>query len=312
MPVDAINAEIINAYNAAMEASGLAAATEPDVAQNRAFYHTMSTQVGGPEVAEVRDIEIDSHYGKIGARLYHPQPGTTLPGLVYYHGGGWVIGDLDTHDAYCRHLASAANIAIVSVDYRLAPEVAFPVPFEDCYAAKEWVAAHAAKLGIDPSCLAIGGDSAGGNLTAAVALATRDRGGARVVHQLLIYPCVLQNPETGSYDEYGEGHVLTADTMHWFWAMYFGGQDVKDNPYACPANADSLADLPPATVITAECDVLRDEGEAYAMRLARIGNDMQLKRFNGTFHGFSGMVGAVPQADEALAFTVQRLGEAFA
>lgn len=311
MSVDALNAEIINAYNAAMEASGLADATEPDVAQNRAFYRTMSTQAEGPDIASVRDIEVAGFKDMIGARLYHPQPGTTLPCLVYYHGGGWVIGDLDTHDAYCRHLASAANIAVVSVDYRLAPEVAFPVPFEDCYAAKEWVAEHASDLKIDASRLAIGGDSAGGNLTAAVALATRDRKGAPVVHQLLIYPCVLQNPGSNSYDEYGEGHVLTSDTMHWFWAMYFAGQDLSTNPYACPASADSLADLPPATVITAECDVLRDEGEAYAMRLAKIGNDMQFKRFNGTFHGFSGMIGTVPQADAALVFTVSRLAEAF-
>ena len=312
MPIDAINAEIVNVYNAALVASGMADRSEPDVAENRAFYRATSTQNPGPDVAEVRDLQISGQDGDVGARLYHPAPGTALPGLVYYHGGGWVIGDLDTHDAYCRHLALSANIVIVSVDYRRAPETVFPGPFEDCYTAKEWVAKQAGEIGINAQKLAVGGDSAGGNLAAAVALATRDRKGAALVHQLLIYPCVQQNPGTPSYTENADGPILTADTMHWFWATYFGGQDQSDTAYACPASAEALNDLPPATVFTAECDVLRDEGEAYARRLADAGNDMALRRFDGTFHGFAGMIGGVPQAEAALALAVDRLNAAFA
>lgn len=307
MPLDATSAEIIAGYSALLVAGGQGPEDELDVTKMRAIMGAMRPETPGPDVAEVRDLEVKGADGAIGARLYHPEPGETLPLLVYYHGGGWVLGDLESHDIYCRAFANTAGLAVLSIDYRLAPETPYPGPFEDCFAAKEWAVANAGALSADPDRLAVGGDSAGGNLAAAVSLATRDRSAAPIAHQLLVYPCIAPRPGTDSYREFATGFGLSEKSMAWFWDLYFGGADLTHDPYATPGAAQDLAGLPATTLITAECDVLRDEGEAYAARLIAASVAVDQRRFDGTFHGFNGMVGLVPQADASLGFAAERL-----
>ncbi|HIG00948.1 MAG TPA: alpha/beta hydrolase, partial [Myxococcales bacterium] len=214
--------------------------------------------------------------------------------------GGFVIGDLDTHDGTCRELAVGAECLVVSVDYRLAPEHPFPAAPEDCYAATAWLAEHCAELGGDPARLAVGGDSAGGNLAAAVALMARERGGPPLAHQLLIYPVTDYGFDTASYRENAEGYMLTRPLMEWFWNHYLADPAQGDNELASPLRAASLAQLPPATVITAEFDPLRDEGEAYAQRLSEAGVKTEMTRYDGVFHGFFGMGAAIDKAKQAV------------
>jgi acetyl esterase len=214
--------------------------------------------------------------------------------IVYFHGGGWVIGELDTVDNPLRRIANRTGAVVVSVDYRLAPEHVYPAAFDDSYAATAWVAEHAAELGGDPERVAVSGDSAGGNLAAAVAIAARDRQGPRLAAQLLIYPVTDFDFTTESYEQNGEGYLLTKGSMQWFWAHYLGAQDLGKDPYACPARADDLAGLPPAFVATAEFDPLRDEGEAYAAKLRIAGVDVTAKRYDGMLHGFAWTLGATP------------------
>ncbi len=188
---------------------------------------------------------------------------------MYFHGGGWVIGTLETVDGPCRTLANAADVVVVSVDYRLAPEHRHPAAFEDCYAVTEWVAAHAGEIGADPARLAVGGDSAGGQLAAAVSLTARDRGGPAIAFQLLIYPVTDFAFDTQSHADNAEGYLLQRATMQWFWAHNLGATDPGKDQTAFPARADSYVGLPPAFVATAEYDPLRDEGEAYAKAAGR-------------------------------------------
>ena len=264
------------------------------------------------DVAHVEDVRIPVGDGMIGARIYHPRPGAVLPGLVFYHGGGFVIGTLDTHDGLCRALARAADCAVVSVDYRLAPEHPFPTPVEDAYAAKQWVAANASDLGLDPGRIAVGGDSAGGNLAAVVAQLSAARGSAPLVHQLLFYPVTDCSFDTSSYRDNAEGYFLTAEMMRWFWRQYVGELGRGLDPLASPLRAEISSDLAPATVVTAEYDPLRDEGEAYAARLREAGIPVTLRRFDGVIHGFASMLGVVDQADEAVRFGANALRKAFA
>ncbi|MHB8466730.1 MAG: alpha/beta hydrolase [Acidimicrobiales bacterium] len=222
--------------------------------------------------------------GDVPVRVYDP-PGSSPAGptLVWYHAGGWVIGDLDTTDPACRYLASLAGIRVVSVDYRLAPEYRFPAAVDDAYAVFSAVAAG--ELGGPPSVVAVGGDSAGGNLAAVVPQMVRDRGGAVPAFQLLIYPVTDAAMDTPSQRDNGEGHFLTASAMRWFWDQYAPGVERLD-PYASPLRATSLAGLPPALVITAEYDPLRDEGEAYAAALEAAGVPVKAHRYDGQIHGF--------------------------
>ena len=211
--------------------------------------------------------------------------GTTgLPVCVWFHGGGWVVGSIETNDPTCRALANAAGAIVVSVDYRLAPEHRFPVPLDDCYAATEWAAANAASFGGDPSRLAVAGSSAGGNLAAAVALRARDEGGPRLVHQSLICPVVDKDFRRPSYVENGEGYGLSYDTMVYFWLCYVSSETDAFNPYVAPMAADDLSGLAPAFVLTCEYDPLRDEGEAYAERLREAGVPTVLSRYDGQIH----------------------------
>jgi acetyl esterase len=239
----------------------------------------------GEPVHEVRDVDA----GGIPARLYHPSPEVTGL-LVYFHGGGWVIGDLDTHDATCRALANRAGHAVLSVDYRLAPEHKFPAALDDCVAATAWAHANAASLRTDPERLAVGGDSAGGNLAAVVAT----MGVAPLRYQLLVYPVTDMHGRTPSYEANGEGYLLTKGSMEWFHGHYVDGTDtVADDPRLSPLlqSDEVLRTAPPGLVITAEFDPLRDEGEAYASRLNSLGVPTTSVRFGGQIHAFFGMPG---------------------
>src|SRR5262249_5257951 len=212
-----------------------------------------------------------------------------LPLLMYFHGGGWVIGDLDTCEGICRSLANGAGCIVVAVDYRLAPEHRYPAAAEDCYAATAWAAEHARELGGDSRRIAVGGDSAGGTLTTVVALMARDRGGPPLGHQLMVYPVTEHSYETASYRDFADGYLLNLELMTYFWNQYLGGASDGLDRYASPLRAPDLRGLPPALVITAEFDPLRDEGEAYAARLREAGVPVTLSRYDGVFHAFFSM-----------------------
>lgn len=261
----------------------------------------------GPEVAKVEDRKIPGPTGDIPVRIYTPAGKGPFPVLCWFHGGGWVLGDLDSADATCRELANGAASVVVSVDYRLAPESKFPTAAEDCYTAAKWVAANASALGIDASRLAIGGDSAGGNLSAVVALMARDRGGPAVRFQLLVYPVTDASYDTASYRDNADGYLLTRDSMVWFWNHYLRNDADRANPYASPLRAANLKGLPPALVITAEYDPLRDEGEAYAKRLQEAGVKTRLSRYDGTIHGFFAMTAFIELGKKALAEAAEAL-----
>jgi acetyl esterase len=255
-------------------------------AEARESVRQRSAQIPRESVASVSDRRVPVEGGAIALRLFTPRGAPSSPVLVYFHGGGWVTGDLDTHEGICRTLANAAGCLVASVDYRRAPEFAFPTAAEDAYAATRWVAAHAHDLGADAARLAVCGDSAGGNLAAAVALMARDRGGPRLRLQVLVYPvtdCDLDRP---SYREHAEGYLLTRAAMRWYWDQYVPAPADRGQPYVSPLRAPTLAGLPPALVLTAEHDPLRDEGEAYARRLAEAGVPVTLTRYPGMVHTF--------------------------
>jgi len=260
-------------------------AHEVPVDQARAGHEAETAHLSGPgeEVAEVRDLEIPSAAGAIPARLYRPEGEDPLPLVVYLHGGGWMLGSIESFDTVVRALANAAGVIVVSVGYRLAPEAPFPAGLEDCLCATRWLAEHAGELGGDPRRLAVAGDSAGGNLAAVVA--RRLRGEVDLRMQVLIYPVADAGCNTASYREFGERHGLTAASMQRFWNLYLDGSDGLV-PDASPLRADDLAGLPPAYVLTAGFDVLRDEGEAYAEALREAGVPTTTRRFDGAIHGF--------------------------
>jgi len=274
---------------------------EMSVAEARAAITALATAAGAPEpVAQVEDRTIPGPAGEIPIRVYRPEGQEALPVLVYFHGGGWVIGNLETHDPLCRHLANAVGCVVASVDYRLAPEHPYPAAIDDAYAATAWIAQNAALLDGDRRRIAVAGDSAGGNLAAAVSLMARDKGRPHLVFQLLVYP-VTDAPGAGnhaSYRENGEGYFLTAQMMHWFWNHYCTKSDL-DDAYLCPLRAKDVAKVPPALVVTAEFDPLRDEGEAYGRRLREAGVPVEVKRYPGMIHGFFGMGGLLAGARQA-------------
>lgn len=267
---------------------------------------------GEPEhVEKVETITIPGPDGGIPIRIYTPEGKGPFPVFIYFHGGGWVIGDLDTADVPCRSIANQARSVVVSVDYRLAPEYKFPAAINDAYAAVKWVSEQATTLGIDADRIAVGGDSAGGNLAAVVALMGRDKGGPALRKQLLIYPVTHYDFNTKSYQENGEGYFLTKQSMVWFWNHYLRSEKDGKHPYASPLLAQELSGLPPALIITAEYDPLRDEGEAYAKRLEEAGIPVKLSRYNGMIHGFFWMAGVLEQGNKAIEEVAQELKEAF-
>ena len=281
-----------------LAAMGLPAQHEVSPEEARAMSES-SPRIPGPEVASVSDLAVPGPHGDVPVRVYVPAGGevpasagttnvragtTGLPVCVWFHGGGWVVGSIETNDPTCRALANASGAIVVSVDYRLAPEHKFPIPFDDCYAATEWAAANAASFGGDGSRLAVAGSSAGGNLAAAVALRARDEGGPRLAHQSLICPVVDTDLERPSYVENGDGYGLNYDTMVYFLQCYVSSEADASNPYVAPMAADNLSGLPSAFVLTCEFDPLRDEGEAYAERLREAGVPTVLSRYDGQIH----------------------------
>ena len=292
-----------------MQEAGIRPAHELGVAAAREASIARRALVGGeaPPVARVEDRVIAGPAGELPLRVYTPyvsHNSPLLPVLVYFHGGGWVRGNLDTHDNLCRALAGAGECLVVSVDYRMAPEHTYPAAVDDCYAATMWVAAHAEELGGDADRLAVGGDSAGGNLAAAVTLMARDRspGGAKIVHQVLIYPVTDYAFDTPSYRDNADGYMLTRADMQWYWQLYLGeGNELRAHePYASPLRASDLTGLPPAHVITAEYDPLRDEGDAYARRLREVGVPVKSTCYPGMIHGFVDMAMVIDQGKRAV------------
>ncbi len=285
------------------------------VADARAYYRDRrgATQPAPPEVAQVSELQASGPHGSIPLRLYRPLGSVeteTLPVLVYFHGGGWVIGDLDTHDSLCRALANGAGCAVVSVDYRMAPEHRFPAAVDDSLAATRWVREHAGELHLDASRLAVGGDSAGGNLAAVVSIAARDSADLPVAFQLLIYPATDQHRTTPSHTENGQGYLLTGDTMNYFTGHYIADASQYDDWRASPLLHENLAKLPPALVITAGFDPLRDEGRAYAERLTEAGNAASCVCFERQIHGFVTMGKLIDEANTAVALCAAELKRA--
>ncbi len=279
---------------------------EMSPAEARNMYRAMQAEMPVPEIDSVEDRDAEG----IPVRIYRTSQEEDQPVAVYFHGGGWVIGDLETHDSTCRQLAVAADCTVVSVDYRLAPEHPFPAAIDDCYLATRWVVEQAGALGVDPERLAVAGDSAGGNLAACVCIRARDAQGPNIGFQLLIYPVTDARMESASYEENAEGYLLTRESMEWFWNHYTGHRH-QDNPLASPQAASDLSGLPPACIITAEYDPLRDEGEQYARALEAAGVRTVLRRFDGMIHGFFGMTHLLEDSREALNFASGQLARAF-
>ena len=266
-----------------------------------------------PEMASVVDREVPGPGGAIPIRIYTPAAGSMLPVVLYCHGGGWFMGDLDTHDVVCRKLALASSSIVVAVDYRLAPEHPFPAAVDDAYAAVLWVSRNAGSFGGDPSRIAVAGDSAGGTLSAAVSLLARDRRGPRLAGQVLFYVATdMSTFDTQSQRDFAEGYYLTRKYLEIFRSLYAPDPEDWKNPLISPLLAPSLANLPPAVVITAGFDPLRDEGEAYATRLAGSGVPVVQKRFDGIVHGFLTLDRLFPQADAAISLAGTELKKLFA
>ena len=263
-----------------------------------------------PEIGEVKELRAE----QIPCRVYRPKgvpASTALPALIFFHGGGWVIGDLETHDVLCRQLTAGAGISVVNVDYRLAPEHKFPAAIDDAWTATRWVAAHAAELAIDASRLAVGGDSAGGNLAAVVALLARDQRGPALRLQVLTYPVTDVAAESPSYAEFADGFMLTRDSMRWFIAHYLRGQQDALDWRASPLRAPSLAGVAPALVVTAGFDPLRDEGDAYARRLREAGVRVDTICYGGMIHGFVPRGRLIESGNRAVAHAAATLREVF-
>ncbi|MEO7339017.1 MAG: alpha/beta hydrolase [Caldimonas sp.] len=289
----------------------------PSVA--RAFYRERRTftQPDPQDVAEVRDLSAEGPQGPIPLRFYRPieagAAGTSaggLPVLVYFHGGGWVIGDLETHDTLCRELCNASGCAVVAVDYRMGPENRFPSAVDDCLAATRWVQREGASLGLDPSRLAVGGDSAGGNLAAVVALASRDAGDPQIAFQLLIYPATDQRRGSASHTTNGEGYLLTKDTITYFHDHYIEESQHDLDWRASPLLHEDLTRLPPALLITAGYDPLRDEGLEYAAGLTAAGNRVTYVCFERQIHGFITMGRVLDEANAAVSMCAAELRRA--
>jgi acetyl esterase len=301
---------------AAMRAERAKSATPPlytmSVAQARAEDLRSIQEAGGqPEpVADVLDEDIPGPGGPIPIRIYRPSAERPLPVLVYFFGGGWTLGTIDTSDGVCRALTNAVGCVTITVGYRLAPEHRFPAAVDDCHAATEWIGAHAVELGVDPDRIAVGGDSAGGNLAAAVTLLARDRGPA-LAHQLLVYPNTDYLSDSPSLRENNDPLLFNRNSSDWYWGHYLASPDDGVDPLASPLRAPDHAGLPSATVITAEYDPLRDQAEEYAQRLRDAGVSVTLSRYPGMVHGFFTMSGVLDAARDAVAEAAACLRKAF-
>ncbi|MDP1965528.1 MAG: alpha/beta hydrolase [Reyranella sp.] len=286
--------------------------TLPVAEARRQYEARIALMAPSPQVAKVVERSIEGPGGSIGLRLYTPSGSGPFPLMVFFHGSGFVLCSLDTHDGMCRNLAAGIGCVVVSVDYRLAPEHKFPKGLDDCLAATRWAAANAHDLGIDSARIMVAGDSAGGNMAAVTALRLRDEGGPGLCGQMLLYPVTdYHTPGTPSYAENADGYGLTRDTMEWFWAHYLTNPVEAENPYASPLRARDVAGLPPAYVTSAEYDPLRDEAELYGNRLQAAGVPTKITRWPGMNHGFLFWVGLVGGADSAMAEACSWARQAF-
>jgi len=284
---------------------------EVPIEQTRAMSNSALGVEERVSVASVDDRTIPGPAGEIPVRVYVPDAPAPRPLIAFFHGGGFVYCSLETHDNTCRRLANATGATVVSVDYRLAPEHAFPAAADDCLAATRWVHDHADELGGDAARLVVAGDSAGGNLAAVTALRARDEGGPALVAQLLVYPVIDAACGTPSFTDNGTGYFLEAASMRWFWEQYLDGAD-GSHAHASPCNATDLSGLPPAVVVTAEFDPLRDEGERYADLLRAAGVDARTHRYDGMIHGFFSIPMLFPEADAANEALADGLAQALA
>jgi len=292
--------------------SGLVIDESTEVAVIRAQIEEFAKagQALGEPVHQIDDRTIPGPGREIPVRVYCPGDDRPLPLLVWFHGGGWTIGSLDTHDNTCRSLANGVGCVVVSVDYRLAPEHKFPAAVEDALAATQWVADHGADVGGDPARLAVGGDSAGGNLAAVVSLLARDAGTPDLAFQLLVYPVTDHEFESASMRENATGYFLELESMRWFCNQYLNDENDSADWRFSPIRAAALTGLPPAFVLTAEFDPLRDQGELYARRLEAAGVPVELRRYDGVFHGFFGMREFIEPAQQAFDDVTKALREA--
>jgi acetyl esterase/lipase len=284
-----------------IKAEGLPPFEEMSVPQARevaAAFKEMQSEP--PPIARTEDRTIAGPRGDIPIRIYTPEGDAPMPIMVYYHGGGWVIGSIDITDRPIRTLAQTTRSIVVSVEYRMAPEDKFPASIDDCFAATVWTAEHAQELGGDPERLVVIGDSAGGNLAAAVALQAREQGGPRVAYQVLIYPVTDFDFDRPSCIENADGYLLTRNSMRWFWGHYLNSDADGDDWRASPMRAADLSNLPPALVVTCEFDPLRDDGQAYAQRLRDAGVPVKEHRFDGMIHGFFWMTALLPHGQELM------------
>ena len=284
-----------------LEATGGPPLWEMSVEDARVISGVMGAMDQPPEVAAVEDRVIPGPGGDLLVRIYTPEAPAPRPAIAFFHGGGFVICSIETHDGLARRLANAIGAVVVSVEYRLAPDVRCPESAEDCYAATVWTHEHAAELGADPDRLIVAGDSAGGNLAAVVTLMARERGAPPITSQVLVYPVIDAACDAPSYTENGEGYFLEATGMRWFWDHYLGPDGDGTHHHASPIHAEDHSALPPAVVITAEFDPLRDEGEAYAAALEAAGVPVVARRYDGMIHGFVSMPMVFPEADDAVA-----------
>ncbi|HVR86433.1 MAG TPA: alpha/beta hydrolase [Planctomycetota bacterium] len=275
------------------------------LAEVRANFDTMAARLPklNEKLAKVETREV----GACRVRVYTPEGRGSWPALLYLHGGGWVLGDLESHDDVCRSLANRTPCVVVSVDYRRSPESKYPVPLDDCETALRWLVEHAAELDVDPARVAVGGDSAGGNLAAGLAIRMRQKGGPRIAYQLLIYPATDRSVGRDSHREFASGFGLSRSNMQWFWDCYLTETAERDNPEISPLRVKILKGLPPAFVLTAHSDVLRDEGEEFARRLHEAGVPVRAVRFRAMNHGFIRMGAVFPQADHGLTVLAEAL-----
>jgi acetyl esterase len=259
-------------------------------------------------ILEIENKFIPGPTADLPIRIYRPTNNPTAPAIVYFHGGGWVLNFLDIYDASLTTLANRTGATVISVNYQKAPEHPFPIPFDDCYATLEWVLANSEVLRINRQSVAVAGDSAGGNLASAVALKARDQK-IELAYQLLIYPCNERNFETPSYIKNATGYGLSTQAMQWFWDQYLQGDSHDQNPYAIPARADSLKDVAPAIIVTAEYDPLLSDSEQYVELLKESGVDVRYREFKGMIHGFFSNLAVTPTAMDAIAFVAGEIKE---
>ena len=308
MPLD----EQAKAFLRQLEEAGGPPLNEMTPAEARAALAATVESAGEPEpVAGISDRSIPGPLGGIPIRVYSPEGTGPFPALVYFHGGGWVAGDLQMVDPLCTMLANRAGAVVVSVDYRLAPEHKFPAPLTDCYSATRWVSDNAAELDVDPLRIAVGGDSACCNLAGSDSTIARDDGAPDLAFQILFYPVTNMDYETASYRENGDGYFLTTDMMRWFWGHYLESEDTGRDVRASPLLARDAKGLPPTFVVTAEFDPLRDEGEAYAELLRETGNDATVRRYEGQIHGFVTRCGIMDVGKQAIEDAAARMRQAF-